>query len=191
VGFSRCGRRRPQCVWRGRGHLCEARRLMVRRRSASARTDGMRIRHAHSDAPPARSGARCPEWGRTDPCCEPNTGSPVTRQCPKTGRSFVDTAISRDTRNVADLDTLDTVEHAFTRSCPFTHERSAVRYRPRPLVFMQPRCVLTHTGGAVAAESSDSPSAGCVVTGRGCRSHARAARAASWRCGPRARRRHC
>jgi hypothetical protein len=32
--------------------------------------------------------------GRIDPCCGPNTGSPVTRQCPKTGRNFVDTAIS-------------------------------------------------------------------------------------------------
>jgi hypothetical protein len=27
---------------------------------------------------------------------------------------------------------LDTVEHLCTRSCPFTHQRSAVRYRPRP-----------------------------------------------------------
>jgi hypothetical protein len=31
---------------------------------------------------------------------------------------------------------LDTVEHLCTRSCPFTHRRSAVRYRPRPPPFL-------------------------------------------------------
>jgi hypothetical protein len=67
----------------------------------------------------------------------PNTRSPVARQCPKTGPKTVDTAASAGHGYGADLDVLDTVERLFTRSCPFTHQRSAVRYRPRPPVLLR------------------------------------------------------
>ncbi|BCP04618.1 hypothetical protein MINTM019_20740 [Mycobacterium paraintracellulare] len=37
-------------------------------------------------------------------------------------------------RTAVELDISDTDGHRFTRSGPFTHQRSAVRYRPRPLL---------------------------------------------------------
>jgi len=42
-----------------------------------------------------------------------------------------------DTRYGADVDVLDPVERLFTFSGPFTHQRSAVRYRPRPPRLLQ------------------------------------------------------
>ena len=39
---------------------------------------------------------------------------------------------NRTREHGADLDVLDIVERLSTRSCPLTHQRSAVRYRPRP-----------------------------------------------------------
>ena len=39
--------------------------------------------------------------------------------------------------SAADVHVVDAVEQLFTISCPFTHQRSAVRYRPRPPKLMQ------------------------------------------------------
>jgi hypothetical protein len=79
-----------------------------------------------------------PPVGCTDARCErSNARSPGDRQCSKTGTNTVDTLTSIGHGMGADLDVLDTVEHLFISSGPFTHQRSAVRYRPRPPMFMQ------------------------------------------------------
>jgi hypothetical protein len=63
----------------------------------------------------------------------PNTRSAVARQCAKTGPNTWTRWHQPDSRYDADLDVLDTLVRLFPRSCSFTHQRSAVRYRPCPL----------------------------------------------------------
>jgi hypothetical protein len=60
------------------------------------------------------------------------TRSSRCRHVAKTGPKGVDTAKQGGHVRVSDLHVLDAVERLFTRPCPFTHQRSAVRYRPRP-----------------------------------------------------------
>jgi hypothetical protein len=100
-----------------------------------------------------------------------NTRSPVSRQCPKTCPNVCARTDTRWTSGPAELHVLDTSEHRLTRSCRFTHQRSAVRYRPRPPLIMQvsaiqrsyrqwqanPRCAKSVPGGF--AHPVDSPRA--------------------------------
>ncbi len=60
----------------------------------------------------------------------------MSQECPKTGTNRLDKTTQTGQSERADLHLLDTPERQFTLSCPFTHQRSAVRYRPRPPVFL-------------------------------------------------------
>src|ERR1700744_3555589 len=48
----------------------------------------------------------------------------------------------------------NTAEHLCTGSCPFTHQRSAVRYRPRPPMFVQVSVIRRRPSFNVEAPSS-------------------------------------
>ena len=114
------------------------------------------MRDSHSTAVPttARRAPAQPRWRHA--CCRwcrdhdvgqgqaagsrRRSGRPVRQwpaSVPRRDRASWTRRHQPDTRYGADVDVLDPVERLFTFSGPFTHQRSAVRYRPRPPRLLQ------------------------------------------------------